>query len=192
MTSESVYARAYARALLSAAQAAQALEEVSSDMLALGEQWDGSRELRLFCRRQRQDAATQRAARIDALWGGTLAPATLHFLRLLSEWGHLRLLRQVVARFAELADRAAGRHHAVAVFACEPAANELARVRQLIAAAYGPLFNLDVRVDGGLLAGVRLRVDDRLVDASLAGRLARLKNGLLKPAPLDAAANEKP
>jgi F0F1-type ATP synthase delta subunit len=78
-----------------------------------------------------------------------------------------------------------------ALFACEPQPGEVARVRQMVTDAYGPVFKLAVRVEPALLAGVRLRIDDRQVDASLAGRITRLKNGLLKPMRLDAAASEE-
>jgi F-type H+-transporting ATPase subunit delta len=188
---EGIYARAYARALLGAAQALRDVEEVTRDMLALEQQWLGSIELRRFCRSRQQGVLGQRSSLIQQVWGDTLTPTTRRFLELLAEWGHLRLLPLIATRFQELADRAAGRHDAEAAFACEPQESDLAHVRQLIAAAYGPVFKLAVRVDPALLAGVQLRIDDRLVDASLAGRLARLKHGLMKPMPLEAAANGK-
>lgn len=189
MTGEGVYARAYARALLGAAQDLQAVEAVAQDMRALDAQWQGSRELRSFCRSHLHGVAGARVSLIDKLWGNTFTAATLRFLELLAEWGHLRLLPLIVARFGALYARAAGRHEAEALFACEPKEAELARVRQLITDAYGPSFDLAVRIEPALLAGVRLRVGDRMVDASLAGRLARFKQGLLKPMPLDAAAH---
>jgi F-type H+-transporting ATPase subunit delta len=126
---------------------------------------------------------------IAQIWGSTFSATSLLLLERLAEWGHLRLLPLITARFSALADRAAGRHNVEAAFACEPQEAELARVRKMISDAYGPVFRLDVRVDPSLMAGARFRIDDRLVDASLAGRLARLKHGLLKPMPLEAAAN---
>jgi len=192
VTHEGVYASAYARALLGAAAAQRAVAAVTSDLRALEDQWNGSVEFRRFCHGRHQTIPGQRAQTVRDIWGDSLAPVTLGFLALLADWGQLHLLPLIVDRFVELADRAAGRHKADAAFACEPIPDELDRVRRMIADAYGPLVDLAVRVEPALLAGVRLRIDDRLVDASLAGRLARLKKGLLKPMPLEAAATGKP
>ena len=126
---------------------------------------------------------------IEEIWDDTLSPTVRFFLEQLLSAGHLRLLPLVTDRFLELADRAAGRHKVEARFACDPQEGELGRVRHLITAAYGPDFTFDVRVDPALLAGVFLRIDDRVVDATLAGRLARLKRDLMKPMRPDAAVN---
>jgi F-type H+-transporting ATPase subunit delta len=185
---ESVYARAFARALLGAAQARRDVERVAEDMAAIEGQWAGSAELRRVCSGRLRSLTGKASGLIGEIWGDTLSETSRAFLERLLDLGQLRLLPQVAARFRELADRAAGRRHVEAAFACEPRPAELERVRQLVADAYGPPFELSVRVEPELLAGLRLRIDDRLVDASLAGRLSRLKHALLKPMRPEAAA----
>lgn len=189
MIAESVYARAYARALLGVATARSELARVTQDIDALEAQWKGSPELRRVCVGRMRSLTGKPSGLITEVWGDTLSGTVRLFLEKLLEVGHLRLLPQVIDRFHELADRAAGRHKVEACFACEPQERELGRVRQLVSAAYGPNFSFDVRVESALLAGVRLRIDDRLVDATLAGRLSRLKHDLMKPMRPDAAAN---
>ena len=191
MNGDSACVRAYARALLGAAQASQALDAVTQDMLALDAQWQGSPELRRFCGGHLKGAPGQRARRVGEIWGDTFSRTVLTFLEMLAERDQLRLIPLITARFQKTADRARGCRNVEAVFACEPQEQELARVRQLIAKTYGPLFKLAVRVEPALLAGVTLRIDDRLVDASLAGRINRLKNDLTKPQRRAAAANGK-
>lgn len=191
MTGEGACVRAYARALLGAAQASQALEAVTQDILALDAQWRGSPGLRRFCSGRLTGVPSQRARLVSQVWGETFTPIVLTFLALLAERDHLRLIPHVTVRFQELADRARGCHNVEAAFACEPQSAEVDRVRQLVSDAYGPVFKLAVRVEPALLAGVTLRIDDRLVDASLAGRIKRLKNDLMKPMRLSAVANGK-
>jgi F-type H+-transporting ATPase subunit delta len=191
MIREGVYARAYARALLGAAQASQDLAAVTQDMLALEKQWHGSPELRRFSSGHLPGTPSTRTRWVAQLWGNTFSRTVLTFLEMLAERDLLHLIPFIIARFQELADRALGCHTVEAAFACEPLEKELERVRRLITDTYGAVFKLTVRVEPALLAGVRLRIDDRLIDASLAGRISRLKNDLLKPLPLPAAANGK-
>jgi len=189
MIEDGVYARAYARALLGSAAMRQEVEGVTQDILALELQWDGSPELRLFCTRHIPGSPRQQAAIVDQVWGRTFTQTVILFLELLVQWGHLRLIPLITAQFQALADQAQGCHRVVATFACEPQPAEVERVRKMVSDAYGPVLKLTVKVDPALLAGVCVRINDKQVDASLAGRIARLKNGLKKPMRLDAVAS---
>lgn len=189
MIGESGYARAYARALLGSAVTRHALEGVTQDMIALERQWNGSPELRQFCTRRLPGSPRQQTELVGQVWGHTFTPTVILFLELLVQWGHLRLIPLITEQFQVLADRGQGCPNVLATFACEPQPAEVERLRQQVAAAYGPVFKLTVKVDAALLAGVRIRINDKQVDASLSGRIARLRNGLKKPMQLDAVAS---
>ncbi len=189
MIGEGVYARAYARALLESMVTRDEMENVTQDILALERQWHGSPELRQFCTRHLPGSPRNQAERVGQVWGHTFTPKVLLFLKLLTQWGHLRLIPLITEQFQVLADRAQGCHSVLATFACEPLPAEVERVRQLVAEAYGPVIKLAIKVDPTLLAGVRIRINDKQVDASLSGRIDRLKNGLKKPMQLDAVAS---
>jgi F-type H+-transporting ATPase subunit delta len=189
MIGEGVYARAYARALLGTARERNQVSEVTEDVLALERQWDGSPELRVFCQRHLPGSPRQQAGIVARVWDSTFSPTVIHFLELLVQWGHLRLIPLITEQFQVLADLAQGCHNVAATFACEPQEADIERVRQLVAKAYGPVIKLTVSVDPALLAGVRIRINDKQVDASLSGRIARLRNGLKNPMQLDAVAS---
>ena len=189
MIAEGVYARAYARALLGSAEARHELEGVTQDIIALERQWFGSPELRQFCTRRLPGSPRHQAELVDQVWGHTFTPTLILFLELLVQWGHLRLIPLITEQFQALADRAQGCHNVVATFACEPQPADVERVRKLVAEAYGPVLKLTVAVKPALLAGVCIRINDRQVDASLSGRIDRLRNGLKKPMQLDAVAS---
>ncbi len=75
--------------------------------------------------------------------------------------------------------------------ACEPTEEQVARVRNWVAATRGPAkMEVTVLTDPELIAGMRLFVDDTRIDASLAGRLKRLRVSLRKPVPVAAGENE--
>jgi F-type H+-transporting ATPase subunit delta len=182
-----VYARAFARALYGAAAASHEEADVMRDVLALARQWEGSPELRRFCRTRQRGGADERAARVGAVWGASVTRTMATFLAALARRHQLALLPLVLQQYQRLDDRARGCSEVRIRFACEPDEGHVARIRELVAAANGPVMKVDVQVDPALIAGVRFFVNDKRVDATLAGRLARLRAGLRRPMPADAA-----
>lgn len=189
MINEGVYARAYARALFLTAVDRREVERVTEDLGALEQQWNGSPELRRFCSSHLPGCPADRAQIIERVWGGSLTQTVKHLLGALAQRDQLRLVPQVIARYQERRDRAQSRSKVAISFACEPRPEEVERIRQLVADSYGPAMTLSVRVVPELIAGVRFVVNDKRVDASLAGRLARLRHGLMKPMQPEAAAS---
>ena len=189
MIGEGVYARAYARALFGSAVQRGELESVTQDVLALEKQWQGSQELRSFCQSHLPGDPCNHARIVDQLWGTTFTQTVKHLLKLLAKWDHLRLIPLITLHFQAFADRAQNCSNVHAFFACEPQQEEIDRVHQMVADAHGPVMKLTVAVDPDLIAGVRLFINDKRVDASLAGRITRMRYGLSKPMQLEAAAS---
>ena len=181
MNGDGVYARAYARALYGSATARHEENDVTQDLLALEQQWDGSAELRRFCRSHLKGSPRDRAQAVEKLWDGTFSPTLIRFLAMLAQRDQLSLLPLIIQQYQKLDDRAQQRSDVRMSFACEPAEDQINRIRQLVAEACGPVMKVSVRVDPALIAGVRFTVNDKRVDASLAGRVARLRYGLSKP-----------
>ncbi len=181
MNAESAYARAYARALYGSAQARHEADGVTQDVLALDRQWKGSPELRQFCRSHLPGSPADRARAVEKLWGDTFTRTMIFFLSVLAQRDHLGLVPLIAGQYQKMDDRAQGRSDVRISFACEPGEEEIGQIRKLVADAYGPVMKVAVRVDPALIAGARFFVNDRRVDASLAGRLARLRVGLSKP-----------
>jgi len=188
MIGEGVYARAYARALFGSAVQRGELENVTQDMIALEKQWQGSQELRSFCQSHLPGAPRNHARIVDQIWGATFSPTVKYLLRILAQWDHLRLIPLITAQFQARVDRAQHCSDVHAFFASEPPQDAVDRVRQMVIEAHGPVMKLAVAVDPELIAGVRIFINDKRVDASLAGRLTRMKYGLSKPMQLAASA----
>ena len=189
MIGEGVYARAYARALFGSAVQRQELASVTQDILALEKQWQGSPELRSFCQSHLPGDPRNHARIVDQLWGTTFTQTLKHLLKILAKWDHLRLIPLIAAHYQALVDRAQSCSTVRAFFASEPRQEEIDRIHQLVAESHGPIMKLSVKVDPELIAGVRLFINDKRVDASLAGRIARIRYGLSKPMQLEAAAS---
>jgi F-type H+-transporting ATPase subunit delta len=179
MTDEAAYVRAYARALLNAARLAAVVPDVQRDLAALLAALADSAELRRwFCRRVLASPARRTAEARERL-AGLVSPMTLRLLLRMAAWNHLHLLPAVARRFELALRRLEGRRTARAVFAQPPAEASVAALRRTLEA--GGAAELEVATDPALLAGLTVRIEDRVFDASLAGRLARLRQALIHP-----------
>lgn len=178
---EIAFSRAYARALYRSAVERQELEAVVADMHALAAQWRGSPELRRFCRSVHPGNARSHERLVDDLWGKTFTESVLTLLRFLSRRDQLALIPFILDAFHERYDRGRRCMYADVVFAVSPDDAMLERVRQEILKARGGTLRMAVKVDPELIAGFVITLEDQRIDASMAGRLKRLRMGLRKP-----------
>lgn len=179
MNDPTVYAQSYARALMESAAERNQLTRVREDMAALQEQWEGSEVLRAFAAHAPGGIPAEHAALVRDIWGKTFSPLSLVMLETAAEWRDLPLIPQIIKQFFAFADAAESRVHVLARFAVAPDEAGVAKLRQQAEETYGHNVEMTVSVDPSLLAGMVIRIGDKRIDASLAGRVARLKRGLL-------------
>jgi F-type H+-transporting ATPase subunit delta len=184
------YARAFARALHGAAAARCEESRVTEDVRALDQLWLASPEWRRFCRSRLPGGARVRVEQVRQLVANALSDTVMRFLEAVAQHDQLALLPDICAQYQRLEARARGCSRVRALFAREPTEDQIARVRDWVAATRGPAMDMTVGTEPALIAGMRLFVDDTRVDASLAGRLTRLRVGLRNPVPAAAGENE--
>lgn len=175
-------AHAYARAGFHACTTAKEREALLADLAAVT---DGARRPKPPSASSVEKMETlggpaRRARLARERWGGRVSAITLRLLEALASRDDLHLLRAVHAHCTTLLRRTEGRLRVTAAFAAEPDPDTVTRLRQRLIPAGTP-FDLNVCVQPSLLGGFTVRIDDRLVDASLAGRLARLRTALAQP-----------
>ncbi len=86
----------------------------------------------------------------------------------------------IIAReYGRLLDRQRGVVAAVVTSASPLTADETAAVRVRVEAMTGAAVSLRTEVDPALIGGLTVRIGDRLLDASIRGRLERLRSQLL-------------
>lgn len=178
---DAIYARAYARALYRSAVERQELDAVVADVKALEAQWQGSIELRRFCKAHHPGNTRSHELLVDGLWGKSFTAPVLVMLRTLSHRDQLDIIPRVIVQFLIRDDHEQHCTHVDLAFATQPAEETLAQIRERISEARGPLMRMQVKVDADLIAGFMITLDDHRIDASMAGRLKRLRMGLRKP-----------
>lgn len=176
-------ARACGRALVAAARRADRVAQVAADLAEAVRRLETSAPFRrLVSRRAHLPPAARRQCVAGAL-AGIAGPEIRHLLARMADWNQLHLLPDLVREFDRARLRLEGRCQARLVFARPPSAGDLELLRGRLDRACGGRLDLEVRTDPALLGGLTLQMDDRLMDASLSGRLARLRRGLDQGAP---------
>lgn len=168
----------YAEALFGLAQQGGAVARLRRELAELADLIEGSRDLRALLKRPDLPADRKTAA-LDAALGGRFSREIIALVEALVRHHRGEAAPAVSEAFQALADRADG----VVVAEAETVAPLTDQQRERLVAALerltGQRVRLEERLDASVLAGVRLRVGDRLIDGSAAGRLARMSEELM-------------
>jgi F-type H+-transporting ATPase subunit delta len=169
----------YAEALFEAAREREELEEVVGDLQDFVEALRESEELRLFFYGGQIPEREKRRA-IDALTE-EMALSTRNFLKVLSDNGREEILEEVLVRYEELVKEHLGRVEVEVTTAVELSEEELDRIRERLGRVLeGREVILQTRVNPDLLGGAVFRFGGRMVDSSVRGQLASLREEMLE------------
>ena len=176
-TKSSTAARRYAEAVYQLATRDSALDayaeglEVASTIVGQGDVLD---VLRNPARPLRQ-----RTDLVDALLSTRVPEPILKLVGLLVERGRIDRISGVAAEYRRMLNEQNGVVEAVAKTAMPLTDAETTALKQKVAGMTGRTVDLRVEVDESLIGGITVRVGDTLYDASVRGRLERLRERLV-------------
>lgn len=173
---EEPLAERYARALLAAAQEDGATDRVAQDLLLLRALHEELPELVPFLAHPRVDPAAKEKLLLSL--DASLHPYTLNLLRLLVRKGRAGLLPSLVSAYFKAWEAAGGPVHVVVRSPQPLSPEERAKLRARLKEALEREVTLEEEVAPELLAGVELVIGGKRLDASVRGRLARLRQAL--------------
>jgi len=120
----------------------------------------------------------ERSGILDRLLGKRVRPAVVNLVRLLIERGRLELIGAIADEFRRLVNAERGIVTAIVTTAIPLKPAETAAIDKRLRAMTGATVELQVQVDPALIGGLTVRIGDRLIDASVRGRLERLRHQL--------------
>jgi F-type H+-transporting ATPase subunit delta len=170
--------RIYAEALFGAAKDAGRLapgHEALADFAAAAAE---SPELRAVLRNPQLESSAK--ASILADLAGDEEPLFTHFLRLVAEKGRAGELEEIAKEFERLIAREERRLSVELTTARELTDAEADAILKQIEQAAGRKVEATRKVDPGLVGGIVLQAGSHRVDASVRGRLERLRQELVK------------
>jgi len=177
--SQGKIARVYANALYEAANEEGRVEEVRRDLGEFVAAVESSAELRQFLVAEEISDARKSEALMELTEGGDELMRNL--LRLLVDKGRESELEGVYRGFVELVERAQGLVHVEVVSAVPLPAPVSEALKKKIESSLQKTVELTLTVDKEILGGLRLRIGDRVADASVRYRLEHLRELLTTP-----------
>jgi F-type H+-transporting ATPase subunit delta len=124
----------------------------------------------------------ERVALLEKLLTGRAPAGVIRLAALLAKRGRVDRLPDVAAAFQRLLDRERGIVEAQVTSAAPLTSDETQAVQAWVAKTTGKQVHLRATVDEALIGGLTVRVGDTLMDASVRGRLERLRTELLSGA----------
>jgi len=116
---------------------------------------------------------------VDRLIAGGVPDTVLRLAGLLVERGRIDRIGAVAGEYRRLLNEANGVVEAVATAAALLTTDETVALQKKVAQMTGRTVDLRVEVDEALIGGLTVRVGDTLYDASVRGRLERLRDRLV-------------
>ena len=172
----SVVDRVYANALFEAAQEQGKLEVIREQLREVVDAEAQVPELRELLRNPQVDPRARAAALEDVLEGAE--QLLRNFLLLLADKGRTGQLEEIAREFERLVAEHEGVVHAELTTAVELSDEEAQELLGQIEQASGRKVDATRRVDPELIGGIVLQVGSHRLDASVRGRLERLRRQL--------------
>ncbi len=181
MRGREAVAKRYAKALFSLAKEQARTESVTRELKAVIEALEGNRELSEFLGRPWNTAAAKRET-VAAIAGALeLSKLMRDFVALLAVRGRVDHLREIGAAYAELVDADVGRVRARVRTVVPLTETERAVVAARLRQGLGrPEVVIAEAVDTSLLGGFIAQVRSTVLDGSLDGQLARIRERLAR------------
>ena len=176
----SVIDRTYARALFEAARDRGRLSEVLEDMSDLVSALHEVPELKAVLVNPQLDPRAK-AEVLEAVVGEA-DELVRNFLRLLAEKGRAAHLEGIYRELEQMAAQAEGQLTVELTTAYALSQEEAAAIARKIEEGCGRRVELETAVDPSLIGGVVLRAGSFLADASVRGRLERMRHALVNGA----------
>jgi F-type H+-transporting ATPase subunit delta len=169
--------RVYARALYDAAKEQGTVDETREELADFVAAVRDVPELRAVLRNPQIDPRAKAAA-IEAITGGVHDIVRI-FLRLLAEKGRIAEIEEIARELERLVAREQGQITVELTTAQELSDEEAREIVDQIAKASGRRIEATRRVDPDLIGGIVLQAGSFRIDASVRGRLNRLRQELV-------------
>lgn len=170
----------YARSLLELAEQSRSVDAVASDLETVSTLLEQNPDFGTFLASPYFAEQAKRDV-VRKVFTGKLQALTLNFLSVMIDHDRGMFLPEIIKRYRQLY-RAYQGYRTVEVTVAQPMNDEqMEKLSRELAEALHAKVDLDVHVDPSIIGGVVIRYDDKMVDNSIKGRLARTVNQLLTP-----------
>lgn len=172
--SEFKVASRYAKSLIDLAQEQGNLEEVKQDMEQFVATLRANSELQAVLKNPIMKQDKKRNI-LDALFGGKIHPSIIAFFHIMVRKGRAGILYATAREFIREYNEVKGIVHATVISASRLSEKNLDALQKVIAGEINAEVVLRNTVDPSLIGGFVVNVGDKQIDASISGKLNKLK-----------------
>jgi F-type H+-transporting ATPase subunit delta len=177
MSSSTVVAKRYARALFEVAQEKQMTSQVEEDLKNIVGTVNENNNLAKILQHP-GIAADAKLNVLKEIFGGKVSDIVLNTLKLLIERRREGVINALLYDYVAIANEALGQAKATVYTAFPVSEEEIAKIAEQFGKLSGKTIRVEHVIDQKLLGGLQVRIGDRLYEGSLAGKLDRLKKSL--------------
>lgn len=178
MSSNSVVAKRYAKALFEVAQSKNIVEGVETELKVVVSALQSDENFAKFIVHP-SIAKEEKVNVLKNAFAKNVSETVLNTLQLLVESGREAIIEELLENYVSIANALTGSASAVVTTPRALSDKELAAVAVEFGKSIGKTVRAENVVDPSLLGGLTIRVGDRLYDGSLSGKLARLEKSLI-------------
>jgi F-type H+-transporting ATPase subunit delta len=169
---------AYARSILELGNERGQAADIGRDLAGIREVIDRNPSFAAFLA-DPGIGAGERAPVLDRLFRGRVHPLVMNLLLVLNTRGRMGLLGAVADAYANLLDQQLGIVEVDVTVARRLDENQLTQVRERVSQALGKNAVVRQHVDEDIIGGLVIRVEDRLIDASVRYQLEAMRERML-------------
>jgi F-type H+-transporting ATPase subunit delta len=168
----------YAKALFGAAMREQAVDRVESDLGLVSYVLESNPDLRRALHIPLITAEKKKAV-LRGVFSGKVHQITLDYMCLLADKRREDALAQTEAVYVELANEARGIVEAQVTTAVELVEQDEIRLAAKLSGITGKQVHLVKSIDPSIIGGIVVRIQDKIIDGSVRGQLAAMREKLL-------------
>jgi F-type H+-transporting ATPase subunit delta len=169
--------RRYASAIFEAAKSAGVVSSVESDLTTIDHALHSNADFRSFILSPSR-GREEKLALIDKVFSDKVTALTSRLIKLMLEKRREDELLSIKAEFASIRQQDEGIVHLNVASAIELTKDERKQIIDKVGAKLGRKVEAEFSVDASLVGGVRVAYDDFVIDGSVRGSFARLRETL--------------
>ena len=172
-------ARRYAEAFFLIAKEAGKIDEYQQELEIIISAIDEINDLKVYLNHL-LIPVKQKKETVDKAFADQISAVTLNFFKLILDKRREGYIKAIVDEYCDMADESRNITKADLISAQEVPDEEVKVLAEKLSVSTGKTVQLKQTVDSSLLGGIKLKVGDRIIDATVAKKLEMLKNQLRK------------
>lgn len=177
MSSGTIVAKRYAKALFEAAQGRNLVSPVEEELRLIVQALADNKDFEALLQHPKLDLETKKGM-LSSVFKTQVSDIVYNTLILLVERGRGTLVPALYDYYVNISNEALGQADALVISPFPLNEQE----KQAVSTQFGKLIGKTIRVDNevnpGLLGGIQVKIGDRLYDGSLSGKLSRMETRL--------------